>query len=115
MHHADHQEFRGTHAGAVRLPAHSLTVALLPPAILLPCVFKLGSQKGSYAYYTVIALMAALIGVLNVSDVSGNQIEAALSFLAPSPFSILLLPLAAAILFFLSWPLSARIYEKKDF
>ena len=91
------------------------TVALLPPAILLPCVFKLGSQKGSYAYYTVIALMAALIGVLNVSDVSGNQIEAALSFLAPSPFSILLLPLAAAILFFLSWPLSARIYEKKDF
>ena len=93
-----------------------ITIALLPPAILLPCVFKFGSQKGAYAYYAVIAILAAIvIAALNVAGSSAPRIMAMLDFLSLSPLSILLLPLGAAILFLLSWPLSSHIYAKKDF
>ena len=92
-----------------------LTIGLLPPTILLPCVFKFGSQKGSYAYYAVIALLMAV--VVSVMKILGDSVAAFafLDFLNLSRASIFLLPLAAAVLFTLSWPLSSRIYAKKDF
>ena len=82
-----------------------LTVALLPPALLLPCIFKFGSQKGAWFYYIFLAaVFAAVIAVLNVFPYTDFTV-----------FPVFVLPLAAALLFALSWPLSARIYAKKDF
>ena len=91
-----------------------ITIVLLPPAILLPCVFKFGSQKGAYAYYAVLAGLGAMIAVfLSVADM--GDVIAFFQTADRSLFPILLLPLAAAVLFALSWPLSTRIYEKKSF
>ena len=93
-----------------------VAIALLPPAILLPCVFKLGSQRGAYAYYAVIALLTGVIvAALHISGESNPGSLALPGVLNLSPLSVLLLALGAVALFALSWPLSARIYEKKEF
>ena len=91
-------------------------IALLPATVLLPCVFKFGSQKGAYAYYIVVAvLVAAMTAAMTFARKVGVRTEALLDFLNLSPLSILLLALGAILLFFLSWRLSARIYGKKEF
>ena len=84
-----------------------LVMMFLPPAVVLPCIFKFGSQKGSLAY---ILVFGVVFGVgYAVTQVAG------LADLGSFPSVIAFLPLATAALYALSWPLSIRIYKRKEF
>lgn len=80
-----------------------LLLGLLGPSLLMPFVFQFGSEKGRMAYYFVIALIFAVVGVL-----------AGLGFYVYlEGFSWLVI--AAVVLLYLgSWRLSIRLYEKRE-
>lgn len=87
-----------------------LCCMLLAPAVMLPCLFKFGYQKGNLLYLVFLGVFAgSAVGVMATLDaVSGGR----LSQMGQRWLS--LLPLAAAALFALSWRLSIGIYRKKD-
>ncbi len=80
-----------------------LLMGLLGPSILMPFVFKFGSEKGRIAYYFVLALLFAVIAFL-----IGMGFYEYLN-----GFSWLVI--AAAVLLYLgSWRLSILFYEKRE-
>ena len=80
-----------------------LLMGLLGPSILMPFVFKFGSEKGRIAYYFVLALLFAVI-----------------AFLIGMGFYVYLegiswVVIGAAVLHYLgSWRLSILFYEKRE-
>lgn len=101
----------GLDAFLLRLPM-ILTVMLLWPAIMLPCVLKLGYSRGSTAYILVAGvLFGVLLGGASLLDFVTGGGTAAFPRLA----LLYAMPLATAVLFGLSWLLSIRIYKKKEF
>ncbi len=80
-----------------------LLMGLLGPSILMPFVFKFGSEKGRIAYYFVLALLFAVI-----------------AFLIGMGFYVYLegfswVVIGAAVLLYLgSWRLSIHFYEKRE-
>lgn len=107
--------YRGGGSGAffTRLSL-MFSVELLCPAVMLPCVLKFGYNKGSVAYFVFLGLIfGAMMGGMTALDImiiaggTGGSVLARTLLWA--------LPLAAAALFGLSWLLSIRIYEKKEF
>ena len=84
-----------------------MSVALLVPTLLLPCIFKLGVEKGRMAYYIVMGLFGAAAAMVAFAEVD---------------FSAFALPewgtggifLVCAGLYALSWMLSIGIYKKKE-
>lgn len=80
-----------------------LLLGLLGPSLLMPFVFKFGSEKGRLAYYFVIALLFAVVAIL-----------AGLGFYVYlEGFSWLVI--AAVVLLYLgSWRLSIFFYEKRE-
>ncbi len=89
-----------------------LPLSLLPAAILLPFIYKFGSEKGRLTYYMVLGGVCGLLALAsNMQAVSGND-----------PFVLIQDPaIGAALLgicaaaFALSWYLSIRFYKKRAF
>ena len=80
-----------------------LLMGLLGPSILMPFVFKFGSEKGRIAYYFVLALLFAVIAFL-----IGMGFYEYLN-----GFSWLVIG-AAVLLYLGSWRLSILFYEKRE-
>ena len=101
--------FRRLPAGAERtlLLTAMLAGGLLPASLLLPVMFRLGTEKGRVFYYVVyIASLALTYGASGVG-VSGGQTQP-----DPGLFWGALAVLLA--LFALSWFLSVRFYQKRE-
>lgn len=81
-----------------------LALSLLPPSFLLPLVFRLGVEKARLLYYIAVGLCVAL-GMQFRSE-PGWLISAALGLAAV---------LALLLVFALSWFLSVRFYEQREF
>jgi len=79
-----------------------LILSLISPSVLLPLIFKLGTEKGRYAYYFVIGA-ACGISILFMD----KQFPT-----IPIPF--FLLPLIALGVYGLSCLLSIKFYEKRQ-
>ena len=79
----------------------------LPPAIILPVVFRLGVEKGRMVYLAVVALIAggaaAVMRTVSI-DAAGEFSPAAMGAAA----------LAATVIYALSWLLSVRLYQRKE-
>ena len=86
-----------------------LGLAAAAPSLILPFVFKNGSEKGRMAYLIVLgAIFAVAIGgtmVLKKLDVLQMQVQ------IPGALLVLLVP----VLYLGSWALSVRWYEKREF
>ncbi|MBR4869302.1 MAG: ABC-2 transporter permease [Oscillospiraceae bacterium] len=83
-----------------------LTMGLLTPTVLLPLVFRFGVERGRLFYYIIIGVFCALsVTAADISHLTG-------SFRGVPLF---LLPLVTLVLFALSWLISIRIYERKEF
>ena len=80
-----------------------LLMGLLGPSILMPFVFKFGSEKGRIAYYFVIALIFAVVAIL-----AGMGFYVYLE-----GFSWVVIG-AAVLLYLGSWRLSILFYEKRE-
>lgn len=80
--------------------------ALILQAVMLPLGFKFGAEKGRIMFIAVIAILIAAIYVLLTPE--------CLDSLNAGTFGIAAL-VACIVLLALSWLLSQRIYEKKEF
>ena len=101
------QSLRITRAGGdmselAVIMAMLLSIGLVGPSLMLPVIFRLGTEKGRMAYYVVIGALCALSFLLP------EKLPAALAN------SVALLPLAAAALFAASWLLSIFFYRKRE-
>ena len=87
--------------------AFLLGLAVAAPSLILPFIFKNGSEKGRMAYLIVLgAIFALAVGgtlVLKKLDLFGV------------PMDLSVLPAAALLLYPASWALSVRWYEKREF
>ena len=84
-----------------------LAMGLIGPTLLLPLMFRFGTEKGRLAYYFLVGLVCALFMVL----MRGDSPVSARSVGLPA---MLLVLLACAVLFALSCLLSIRLYQKRE-
>ncbi len=83
-----------------------LSFSLIPTALLLPFIFKFGSEKGRMAYYSVIGGFCGLAVLLGTG-------EGMIVAVPESGMLRLGLVLLSAGLYTLSWLLSIRLYQKR--
>lgn len=87
-----------------------VVLASAAPSLLLPFIFKNGSEKGRMAYLivlgTVFAAAAAGVVVLKKLDLLGVSLDLPVPALTAA---------LAAVLYPASWALSVRWYEKREF
>ena len=83
-----------------------LILVLFTPAVALPFMFKFGVEKGRLAYYVMIGFSTAAALLLMNMGYRG-RLGGGLLFA--------LLGAAAMILFVISWLLSIRFYQKREF
>lgn len=84
-----------------------MSVSLIAPAILLPFVFKFGTEKGRIAYFAMIMLVCA-------GGVALGNIDSGL-FSSPAVFIPSALVFAAVVLIYIaSWLLSIYFYERRE-
>lgn len=85
-----------------------LATGLIGPAILLPIIYKLGTERARIAYYIVIGAVCALAFILPYDGISATG--AAVGSV-PAP---LLICLISVLLFAASWLLSIQFYKKRS-
>jgi len=98
-------------SGIISIVLNIIAVSLLSPAIVLPFIFKFGTEKGRIIYYVVIGVFAAGAGMLSAKDTLApgdlttalNDIKSAAAFV-----------LTAIVIYIASWLLSIRFYKKKE-
>ena len=95
-----------------------LPLLFLMACMMLPIQFRFGAEKSRTAYFIVIGGLAVLLFIvfklIGNGDGSIDIIEKALSFLL-SPVGIITVTAVFLILFAVSYLLSVRIMEKKEF
>ena len=80
-----------------------VTVGLALPGLMLPAIFRLGTEKGRILYYISIGVICAASGILTV-----NRTE--ISHTQP----LWIAALGAAALFVCSWLLAIRLYQGRE-
>ena len=88
-----------------------ISCGLLPPAFMFPLTFKLGSEKGRFAYYVGFALFFVVLAFFQ--EVTDN-LSLRITQMAVPCTPIVLVLLIVIILYGLSWHLSVKFYQKRD-
>lgn len=85
------------------------SMSIIIPAVCLPFSFKFGVEKGRIAYYIIMALVA-----FSYAFFGGNAAEGSGHNLTAVPTNIILvIAIAAIVLYVLSWLLSIRIVNTR--
>ncbi len=83
---------------------------LIQPSLLLPAMFRYGTEKGRIYFYALIVVFFGGFGAVGaLGDASGLLTGNVISGFVP------VFLVAALLLFFLSWELSVRFYRKREF
>lgn len=88
-----------------------LSCGLLPPAFMFPFTFKLGSEKGRFAYYTGFILFFVILALFQ--EVTDN-LSLRITQMAVPYAPIVIVFLIVFGLYGLSWFLSVKFYQKRD-
>ena len=88
-----------------------LSCGLLPPAFMFPFTFKLGSEKGRFAYYTGFVLFFVILAFFQ--EVTDN-LSLRITQMAVPHAPIVIVFLIVFGLYGLSWFLSVKFYQKRD-
>lgn len=83
-------------------------LGLLSTCVLLPAVFRLGTERGRIAYYVSLGLLGVLLALLNYSDV-----RAVVAL--PGVWCFLASLTGVLLLFAVSWCAAVRSYQKREF
>lgn len=82
-----------------------IPLGLLSPCVLLPAIFRLGTERGRLAYYVALILAMALLMLVSRTE----------AVIALSDVWRFLAALAAGVLLLiLSWCLAVRFYQKRE-
>ncbi len=88
-----------------------LPMTLLPTALLLPFIYKLGSEKGRMAYYMVLGGFCGIASLLsNTNSLTGNG---SISLVQDARVGIPVV-LISALIYAASWWLSIHVFQKRD-
>lgn len=79
-------------------------VGIIPSAVMLPLIFKLGVEKGRIVYILGICIICALIPMFTMNEDLRIDIGAA-------QLMIIIIPI---LLFIFSWYVSVRVFEKRE-
>ncbi len=85
----------------------SVPVGILPPALMLPFVYKLGAEKGRIFYLAVVILVASGVSFLNFT--SAGRTPEVVGAVTAVPIL-----LVSILLYALSWMLSIFFYRKRE-
>ena len=78
------------------------------PTVLLPAVFKLGTEKARIFYIVMLCVFGALFGLIGAQTKTGAFIfPESFSFGVPVFFGVL-------VLFAASWALSIKLFQKRE-
>lgn len=78
------------------------------PTVLLPAVFKLGTEKARIFYIVILCIFSGVFGFIGVQTNTGDLVfPASLNFGAPAFLGVL-------VLFAASWVLSIRLFQKRE-
>ncbi len=105
-----------------------IPLILIPNALLLPFIYKLGAEKGRIAYYFILGGFVALIGIMSgfqmFSDVQAPTPDMGIIGGADGPTEIFVeltffktqfvIVLISIAVYTLSWLLSIKIYKKRE-
>ena len=81
-------------------------VGLMAPAVMIPVTLRWGVEKGRIAYYIFIGVVVAL-GIMGANAIGDMSREIA-------GFAMWTIPVAAVVVFAVSWLISLRIYETRE-
>ncbi len=88
-----------------------LPMTLLPTALLLPFIYKLGSEKGRMAYYMVLGGFCGIASLLSsTNSLTGNG---SISLVQDAGIGIPVV-LLSVLAYAVSWRLSIRFFQKRD-
>ncbi len=92
--------------------AMQFSIGLLAPSVLLPLLFRFGSEKGRMAYLIVIAAFfgAAMVLMQGASLVGRGGVTAIVSGALPA---LVLCPIMVAV-YVLSWRIAIAMYQKRE-
>lgn len=89
----------------------SAAFSLISPAIILPFIFRFGSEKGRMLYWAVIILMCAF----SVGSMSGfGNLFNAETYTSEAVIAEIFIICSAVILYVISWMLSVIAYKKRE-
>ncbi len=88
-----------------------LVLGMIPPALILPIIFKYGTEKGRIMYTVVIAVLIGGISILAcfLNDTAQAPYTAGVYF-----SETLITAIIVIVTFIGSWTLSANIYKKRE-
>lgn len=78
-----------------------LAMGFICPGLMLPVLFKMGTEKGRLIYYGVVGFFCASGFIVASFDLTSLRLP------------VIVLPVASLLLFGLSWLLSIRFYKKR--
>lgn len=96
--------YGGDISSVISIMSVLVPVGMLPPAVMLPLIFRLGVEKGRIVYILGICMICAFIPIFSFND--GLRIDmGALS---------LIMALISIALFICSWLVSVRLFEARE-
>ncbi len=91
--------------------AMQFSVGLLAPSILLPLLFRFGSEKGRMAYLIVIA---AFFGTVMILTQGAAQARGGVSALVSGVFPVWALCPVMVAVYVISWRIAIAMYQKRE-
>ena len=88
--------------------ALALSIGLIAPAFVLPLIFLLGTEKGRFVNIIVVAIAITFINIFMEMGDNFSVILDARQF-------VFLLIVLALLIYFISWLITAVIFEKKEY
>lgn len=82
-------------------------IGLLAPSLLLPFIFKFGVEKGRIAYYILIVGICVAATLLVGSGFNFSMYLSAV-------WTLVVIAVAAVLIFTISWLLSVALYKKRE-
>lgn len=88
-----------------------LIVALFCPALILPFVFKFGTEKGRIVFYIICGIFAALMAIFTKNLYGDSSVSISTASITPLLAALTII----VILYAGSWILSIHLYKKRKF
>lgn len=95
-----------TRSGYFSIIVSLLSICLIAPSILMPFIFKFGTEKGRIVYFIVIGSICALFGIFAANQMQFSSLLDGLN--------IIIIFLVSVGIYIASWLLSIHFYKKRE-
>lgn len=90
----------------------AMLFGFVSPSVILPCIFKWGSEKGKIAYYVIVGLSCSFLPIQEM--IPRNPHTGAVTLWSFPSSAIPCAVILCMLLFAGSWWISVKVYEKRE-